>query len=426
MTKTPHTAALILMAAILAGCAKQQPKEEEPVLAVQITEAQRESIDRTVSGDGGLRALDQSAVTPKISAPVRKFHVNRGDHVKQGQLLAELEDRDLAAAVADAKGALDQAEAQYRNTSAASVPDELVKAQQDVQAAKQSMEASQTVLRSREQLYKEGALAKRLVDESAVALAQARGQYETAQKHLESMQSVSRHETVKGAAAQVESAKGKYEAALAQLSYTKITSPIAGVVADRPIFPGEMATPGAPLITVMDVSSVIARVNISQTLAGNVRVGQPATISPTDGAQPVVGKVTVVSPAIDASSTTVEIWVQAQNAGERLRPGGTVRVTIAAGAVKDAVVVPTSALLGSSEGGTAVYVVGSDSVAHERKVEVGVRDAERAQITKGVNPGERVVAEGGVGLSDGAKVKVEKPGQAKADDKKDDDKDGKD
>ena len=410
-------AALIFLAIISAGCAKKEEKEEEPVLSVQLTEAKRESIQRIITADGVLRALDQSAIVPKISAPVRKFYVNRGDQVKQGQLLAELESGDLAAAVADAKGALDQAESNLRTISSATVPDELVKSQQDVQAAKQSMDASQALLQSREQLLKEGALAKKLVDEAAVAYAQAKGQYETAQKHLDSMQSVGRHEEVKGAAGQLDSVKGKYAAALAQLSYAQIKSPISGVVVDRPLFPGEMAAAGAPLITVMDVSSVIARVNLSQAQASYVRVGQAASIAATDGAQQVTGKVTVVSPAIDSASTTVEIWVQATNPGERLRPGGTVHVTINAGAIPGAIVVPTSALLGASEGGTAVFVVGSDSVAHEKKVEVGVREGEKAQILSGVDAGARVVSEGGVGLSDGAKVKVEKPGEGKEDKK---------
>src|SRR5207344_470154 len=117
---------------------------------------------------------------------------------------------------------------------------------------------------------------------------------------LDSMQSVGRHEEVKSAAGQLDSAKGKYAAALAQLSYAQIKSPISGVVVDRPLFPGEMAAAGAPLITVMDVSSVIARVNLSQAQASFVRVGQSASIAATDGAQQVTGKVTVVSPAIDS------------------------------------------------------------------------------------------------------------------------------
>src|SRR6185369_6918823 len=231
-------------------------------------------------------------------------------------------------------------------------------------------------------------------------------------KHLESVQSVGRHEEVKGAAGQLESAKGKFEAAQAQLSYSEVRSPISGVVADRSVFAGEIAAAGTPLITVVDVSSVIARINIPQAQAAFVRVGQPADVTASDGQLETKGKVTVVSPALDPQSTTVEVWVQAPNPGERFRPGGTVHVTIAAETIKDAIVVPLEALLPSDEGGSALMVVGPDSVAHQHKVTTGVRSDGKVQILSGSEAGQKVVVSGGVGLQDGAKVKVEKPGKA--------------
>lgn len=414
-----RTAAGLLMASFvfLTACSKEAEKEAEPVLAVQLTGVTREPIQRIVTGDGILRGLDQSSIMPKISAPVSKFYVNRGDRVKQGQLLAVLENRDLVAAVADAKGSFEQADAQYRNVSAATVPDEVVKAEQDAAAANEAMKAAQKVLESRQQLFRDGALARRQVDEANVAFVQAKSQYETAQKHLESVRGVSRQEDVKTAAGQRDSAKGKLDAAQAQLSYSEIRSPISGVVADRAIFPGEMAVAGSPLLTVMDVSSVIARVNIPQAQAAYVKVGQPARIASTDGSVETQGKVTVVSPAVDPSSTTVEIWVQAVNPGEKLRPGGTVHVAISADTIRDALVVPLAALLPSQEGGTAVFVVGADSVAHEHKVQTGIRTPEKVQILEGAAPGDKVVISGGVGLEDGAKVRIQKPGEEKETDK---------
>ena len=114
---------------------------------------------------------------------------------------------------------------------------------------------------------------------------------------------------------------------------------------------------------------------------------------------------------MDPNSTTIEVWVEAINAGERLKPGATVRVDIHAETVKGAVVVPTDALLPSAEGGVQVVVVGADSKAHEKKVEVGIREAGKVQIVKGVDAGEKVVVVGGVGLEDGAKVQVKAAGE---------------
>jgi len=396
------------MALLLNGCSKNKENEAEPVVPVQVVEVRQESIQRRITGDGILRARDQSAITPKISAPVRVFYVNRGDHVRKGQLLAVLENRDLAASLADSKGAFEQAAALYRNVAAAAVPDELAKAQQDVEAARQALDAAQKLLQSRQELYREGALARKLVDEAAVAQAQANSQYETARKHLESLQRVSKQEEIKSAAGQMDSAKGKYEAAQAQLSYSSVCSPIAGVVADRPLYAGEMASAGVPLLTVMDISQVIARINISPTQAIYVRAGAPATIASLDTGQQVDGKVTVVSPAVDPNSTTVEIWVQARNPRERLLPGTAVHVSILAQTIVNATVVPAEAILPSQAGGTAVMVVGADSIVHEHKVKVGVREEAKVQILEGVVPGDRVVTVGGLSLKDGAKVRAEK------------------
>ena len=416
-------------ALLLAGCSKKKEKEEEPALPVKVTAARVDSVQRVINAEGILRALDQSAVMPKISAPVSRFYVNRGDHVRQGQLLATLENRDLAAGVVDARGSLEQAAASYRNVSNATVPDELVKARSDADAARKARDAARIVVESRTKLLQEGAIAKRLVDEAAVAYTQADSNYQTAQKHLESMQNVGRREEVKTAAGGMDSARGKFQAAEAQLQYSQIRSPIAGVIADRAIFAGEMASAGSAVLTVMNISSVIARLNIPQAQAAFVKRGQTASVAATDSDIQVVGKVTVVSPAVDPQTTTVEVWVQAPNPGERLRPGGTVKVAIQAGVVPDAIVVPAAAILPAQEGGSAVMVVGADSVAHEHKVEIGVRDGDKVQIVSGVDAGMRVVTEGGVGLADGAKVEVGGAGKGKAEKKKgakdEDDKDDK-
>ena len=408
-----HTKALLSVTCLfaLAGCAKKDEKEAEPIVPVQATAAKLDSIRRIVTSDAVLYPRNQASVVPKISAPVKKFYVNRGDHVKEGQLLAALENRDLAAAARESKGMAEQAEASYLVTSAASVPEELTKSKGDLQTAKQTMDAAQKVLESRQKLYSDGALARRQVDEAQVAYIQARGQYETAQEHLNALQKVSQQEQIKGAAAQAAAAKAHYQGAEAQLSYSEIRSPMTGVITDRSVYEGEMASAGSPLLTVMDVSRVVARANIPQSQAAYLKVGAAATVTQTDISDEVSGKVIVVSPAVDPNSTTVQVWVEMANPGERLKPGATVHVAIVAATLKDAVVIPASGLLPSAEGDTIVMVVGADSVAHERKVEVGVREPDKVQILSGLKVGEQVITVGGVGLEDKAKVRIEKPGE---------------
>ncbi len=156
-----------------------------------------------------LYPVRQSDIMPKVSAPVQQFYANRGDHVLEGQLLAVLENRDLKATAAANQGQLAQAQANLRNTAGATVPEEVVKAQADVQASQQQTDAARKLLNSRRELFEQGALARRLVDEAQVAYANAEAQLETNREHLRALQSVGKQEQIQAAQAQVEAARGQ-------------------------------------------------------------------------------------------------------------------------------------------------------------------------------------------------------------------------
>src|SRR5438132_6910027 len=225
-----------------AGCSKA--RTEDPTVGVQVALVEKQTIQRTVPAEAILFPLQQSALVPKVSAPVKAFYVKRGSRVRKGQLLAVLENRDLAAAAQENKGAYDQAQAAYETTTAASLPEEIQKAKLDTQVAKETLDATQNVYDSRQELYKQGALPRKDLDQASVNLVQARSQYHIAEKHLNSLMAVGQKQELKSASGQLESAKGKYLGAQAQLSYSEIRSPIDGVVTDRPLYPGEMAAAG--------------------------------------------------------------------------------------------------------------------------------------------------------------------------------------
>src|SRR6266536_421632 len=404
------------LAASVVACRKHEA-EAEPVAPVRVSPAIKGSIRLIVNADAVLFPLNQANVTPKISAPVRRLLVNRGDKVKQGQLLAELENRDLTAAALEGKGNFEQAQSNLRTTTASTVPEQVTKAQSDFDAAKEGLDAAKKLLDNRQLLLREGALARKLVDEAQVAYAQAKAAFDTAQQHLQALQSVGRQEQVKTAAAQVEAAKGRYDSAQAQVSYAEIRSPIAGLVTDRPAYPGEMAQAGTPLLTVMDVSKVVARVNLAQDQTKEIKVGAEATVTPNDGGDAINGRVTIVSPAADQNSTTVQVWVQVDNGEGKLRAGEAVKVAIVAATIDGATVVPASAVLPNAEGETIVLVVDDKNVAHEKVVQVGIREPQIVQIVAGVQTGDRVITQGGLGLEDKAKVRIMKPGEKAAGEK---------
>ena len=124
--------------------------------------------------------------------------------------------------------------------------------------------------------------------------------------------------------------RGKYLGSQAQLGYSEIRSPISGFVTERALYPGEMAAAGTPLLVVMDTSSVIAKAHIQQQDAALLKVGNEAELSASGVDDKIPAHITVVSPATDANSTTIEIWAKAANAGNRLKPGTTAQLSVTA------------------------------------------------------------------------------------------------
>ncbi|MGH9354088.1 MAG: efflux RND transporter periplasmic adaptor subunit [Terriglobia bacterium] len=364
----------------------------------------RATIRRVVTTAAVLYPLNQADIVPKISAPISEFFVNRGDHVHKGEPLAQLENKDLAAAAAQSEGAYQQAQAVYATATQVNVPALAQAAKLSAQDTKQAMDAAQKVYVSRQKLYQQGAIARKLVDDSRVLFVQAQSQYEIAQAHLKSLESVGQKEQIKSAEAQLASAKGQYLAAEAQLAYSEIRSPIDGVVSNRPLYPGEMASAGAPLMTVMNTSKMVARATMTPEQAAQLRVGDAAMISGGGGPGDVPGKVSVVSPALDPSSTTIQVWAEAANPGGELKAGSTVQLSVVAKSVPNALVIPASALLTASDGTTSVMGVGADNVAHQTQVKTGIREGDNVEITSGLQAGGRVVTEGAFGLPDGTRV----------------------
>ena len=399
-------AVLSIVAMISANGCSSGKGEPEPVVTVEVTPVEKTTIQHIVTAQAILFAREQSAIVPKITAPVERFLVKRGSPVRKGELLAVLENRDLSAAAQDSKGALVQAQAAYETTTAAGLPEEIQKAEADEQQAHQMLSAQQKVYESRQQLFEQGALPRKELDQSRVDYTSASNQYAIAKKHLDALMKIGKSQQLKSAAGQLESAKGKYMGAEAQLSYSEIRSPINGVVTDRPLYPGEMASAGTPLLTVMDITSVIAKAHIPQSEAEALRVGDPGTMTVPGLTGQIPGKVTVVSPALDPNSTTVEVWFEAKNPKQQLRPGTSVQLLLTAQTIKDALVIPANSMLTASDGSTTVMVAGSDGLAHQTRVKLGIRNGTNVQVLEGLSEGEKVISVGAYGLPDKTKVKI--------------------
>lgn len=424
-SKIPSTSTCLALAllcgalSLTSGCKKATDDTPVPEVTVAAEHPEQGSISEKISADATLAPLAQAAIAPKVTAPVTKFFVQRGSHVKAGQLLAKLENKDLEAVAIDNKGSYTAAQATYETATRATVPEDYTKGQLDVAQAKATLDLNQSIVNSRTQLFAQGAIPGRDLDTAKATLVQAQAAYDIAKQHLDSLQSVSRKAALENAQGQLSSAKGKYLGAEAQLSYTEIRSPIDGVVTDRPLFAGETAAAGTPVITVMDTSALLAKLHISQLQAQHLALGAEAKIIVPGVEEPVPAKVSLISPALDPGSTTIEVWLRVENRKGQFKPGTAVHALITGKTANGALLIPAGAVQTSSDGTSkSVMVIDAESKAHKRTVKTGIQTAESVQVLDGLSTNDMVITVGGYGLDDGTKVKIGKPGEGDPDDKK--------
>jgi len=185
-------------------------------------------------------------------------------------------------------------------------------------------------------------------------------------------------------------------------------------VTDRPLFAGETAAAGTPLVTVMDTSALLAKLHMAQIQAQQLVLGASAKVKIPGVEEPVEATVTLISPALDPGSTTVEVWLRIENPKGTFKVGTPVHATITGRTVKGVVVIPADAIQMGQDGvAKSVMVVAVDGTAHKKAVTTGITTAESVQVLDGVSAADTVITTGAYGLDEGTKVKV---GKAPADD----------
>lgn len=400
-----RTAAIFVPLCLVFGC-KSHEQAPAPVVTVQAATVVRQPIAAHITGDAVLFPIAQAAIAPKVTAPVHKLFVQRGSRVKAGQLLAQLEDKDLSAAAMESLGSYDQARATYDATTKAQVPEDFRRAQLDLEQAKANLDVSRKVFESRQALFAQGAIPGRDLDTARASLVQSQAAFDIAQQRLDAAKAVSREASLKAAKGQLDAAAGKYRGAEALLSYTQIRSPIGGVVTECPLYAGETAAAGTTLLTVMDTSALLVKLHLPQAQLQQLKPGAAALVHVDGVDEAIHGEVALISPALDSGSTTVEVWVKIANPHASLKPGSPARVSMVASTVPEAIVVPSNAVLADSGGKSAVMVIDAEGVAHRRAVTTGISDGGMTQIVEGLQPGERIVTTGAYAMDDGTRVKI--------------------
>lgn len=378
--KTLLIAAGILVAALLAWLIMSQG----PLAPVKVTVAKVEQGPLVAStfGIGTIEARRSYALGPIFASRVARAHVDQGDVVKAGQLLAELDPVDLEDRVASGRLAAERAASTVRAAEA-----QLVEAQSRAKLAVAAAKRS-TELRAQGFVSQEAADAKWHEANAAKAAADATNAQLVAARRD--------HERVLADAAGV----GKLRA------QARLVSPVDGVVSARLVEPGTTIVAGQAVVQIIDPTSLWIKARIDQGQAGGVRVGQPAVVVlRSDAKRTWPGQVQRVDWVSDAVTEERVVNVGFTARPETLSVGELVEVTIHTADLANVRSVPAAAVKRLERQDGVWQVI--DGRVTFRPVKVGITTLDgRSQILDGLSTGDEVVVHSGQAMKPDAKIKV--------------------
>ncbi len=367
---------------VLVSCGKEEVRRATPVAAVPVAvhtaAAGEQEWPSGFEATGTVRARTQGAVSSKVMGYVQQVSARVGEHVRAGQTLVTLEVRDLDSAVRTAE--VSKAEVQ------AAIPE----AESSIGAARANQELARATFRRMEDLFTKKSISNQEFDEAAARLKAAEASYEMAR---------ARRAQIDSRLAQAD--QGIRSAAVMR-DYAKLTAPFAGVVTARNVEPGNLASPGTPLLVVEQEGSLRLEAMLDESRLGSVKVGQPVEVSLEALDKKLVAKVSEIEPSVDPASRSYTVKIDLP-AMAQLRSGMFGRTVFATSARK-VLTVPAGAAQERGQLQTVFAV--EDGAAHERLVTTGERGAAGVEILSGLSAGEQVVSPIPAGLQDGAKVEV--------------------
>lgn len=353
--------ALVATAVLTSGCGgKDTPEADDMVRKTPVTTAKavRQQVDAIETTVGRIEATASPSLAAETSGRVVRLLVDGGSVVRRGQVLAELDGEPQRLAVASARASVERLEALLANQQ------RTVKRYQELR----SKAVSESML------------------EEALAQQSARQ-------------------------AELNDARARLAEAEYRLDRTRIRSPVDAIVERRLISVGDFVAPGTPIVTIVGKEHMRVVLPFPERLSGQLRPGLSITLDPP--ARPdakITGTLTEVRPMVGTNNRAVEALVDLPP-GLDWPAGGSVTARVVL-ATREGVVVPAASVV-RRPAGDVVYVVNGDKAA-ERKVTVGIRDIQRAEILAGVEPGETVVVSGAGFLTDGALIAQRVPDEAGA------------
>jgi RND family efflux transporter MFP subunit len=324
---------------------------------------------------GGFKPFQEVDLHAKVAGYIKTMYVDVGSHVKEGQTLALLEVPELAAELSGADAAVRRAKEEIR------------RAQGDVQRAKSAHEATHAMAERLTQASdsRAGLVAQQEVDDARAKDLEGEAQVSSAQAALSSAEQA------------LDVAVATQQQYKALSDYTRITAPFTGVITVRYADTGSLiaagtssSTQSAPVVRIAQISVLRLVLPIPESIAGQIRLGDPVKVHVQALNQDSLGKVSRFADALDPQTRTMETEIDFQNPEGKLLPGMYVEAKIGVAAKTDILTVPLEAVeMNGSEG--TVLIVNSPNVLEERKVRLGLQGSTHVEVLSGLSDGECVV-----------------------------------
>ncbi|HUF91932.1 MAG TPA: efflux RND transporter periplasmic adaptor subunit [Candidatus Limnocylindria bacterium] len=431
MTRASLSVGLLVAASALAGCgepsgAVEAKSKATPALAVTVAPVEVRAVQRTVDATGSLLAWQEVILNTPVRGTVAKILVDLGDRVEAGQVIAQLDPRELAlgveqadAGVGAARDGLLRARAQTEAAQAQlqQVRDGRRSFEANISRAAAALEETRVNLERMRTLVQESLVAQREVDVARTQYETMRAAHETAQVEMSQYPSrvraaeaevASTVSAVRVAEADLRRREADLALARKRLTDATITSPIRGAIARRHLNPGQFVVEDTPVFTIVQTDPLKFSGTVPEHAALEVKPGQLVRLrAELADTRAFTGRVTRVSPAVEVASRTVLVEAEVPNPDGRLKPGLFARGAAVIREDRDVTFVPEAAV-SYFAGLTRVFVV-ADGTASQRPVTLGTRMDGFIEIVKGVRPGEQVATSRLAQLQDGAAVTTAAP-----------------
>ena len=340
-----------------------------PVRPVEVAQVERGTLREVISLVGSLKPKEQVEVSPKITGRVEKIYVDVGDQVEAGAVLAELEGEELDQQVRRAEATMAVAEASVGQR----------RAELDNARADQTRSA---------ELQAQG-----LISLQAHQTAETRVAVVESQLRL--------------AEAQVLQAKADLTELQIRLQQTRILSPLTGWVARRYVHPGALVNPNVPLLTLLQLSTMVAQVNVPERDLTRLRVGNRGSVTIDALAGRIYeGRVARISPLLDPTTRSGLVEIEIPNPNSELKAEMFARIQMNLGTERQALLVPREAVVLRGQT-TGVNVLLADRVQF-RPIHTGTATEQGVEVLEGLTEGATVVTRGTQDLKDGDAVEIQK------------------